>query len=181
MRLIIIGSQGNVGRRLMAAFPGAIGIDRVAGADIVADLGSIDFDAPPVRAAFESTDGVVHVGTAPQPDAPDPIHYAAVTAAARLLEACLRYKVPRLVLPSSGWADPKPEFGPINAYGHSKRVFEAMAAMYANTGARAVALRIGWVALNQQEVDAAYPALRADYWDSETLIARVRAALGMEG
>jgi nucleoside-diphosphate-sugar epimerase len=178
VKLIVIGSEGNVGRRLMAAFPGAIGIDRASGADIVADLATIDYEAPAVRAAFETTDGVVHVGTEPNPDAPDAVHYAAVTAAARLLEACLRYKVPRLVLPSSGWADPKPEFGPINAYGHSKRVFEAMAAMYANTGARAVALRIGWVALNQEEVDAAYPALRADYWDTATLVARVKAALG---
>ncbi len=121
----------------------------------------------------------MHVGTEPDPKAPDEIHYAAITAAARLLEACLRYKVSRLVLPSSGWADPKPEFGPINAYGHSKRVFEAMAAMYANTGARAVALRIGWVARNQAEVDAADPALRADYWDTETLISRVKTALGI--
>ena len=38
--LIIIGSQGNIGRRLMAAFPGALGIDRAPGADIVADLAS---------------------------------------------------------------------------------------------------------------------------------------------
>jgi nucleoside-diphosphate-sugar epimerase len=177
VKLIIIGSEGNVGRRLMAAFPGAIGIDRAPGADIVADLGTIDYDAPDVRAVFESTEGVVHVGTAPQPQAPDEIHYAAVTAAARLLEACLRYKVPRLVLPSSGWADPKPEFGPINAYGHSKRVFEAMAAMYGNTGARSVALRIGWVALSQKEVDEAYPALLADYWDTDTLVSRVKEAL----
>ncbi len=38
MKLVIIGSEGNVGRSLMAAFPGAIGIDRSPGADIVADL-----------------------------------------------------------------------------------------------------------------------------------------------
>jgi hypothetical protein len=36
--LIILGSQGNIGRRLMAAFPGAIGIDRLPGATIVGQV-----------------------------------------------------------------------------------------------------------------------------------------------
>jgi len=179
MKLIIIGAQGNIGRRLMAAFPGAVGIDRAPGADIVADLMTIDYDSPAVRGAFEMTDGVIHVGTDANPHAPDAVHYAAIVAAARLVEACLRYRVPRLVLPSSGWADPTPEFGPINAYGHSKRVLESLAAMYANTGARAVALRIGWVALDEAQVAAADAALRADYWDTATLIANMRAALGV--
>ena len=179
MKLVIVGSEGNIGRRLIAAFPGAIGIDRAPGADIVADLTTIDYDAPAVRAAFETTEGVIHVGTDANPFAPDAVHYAAIVAAARLVDACLRYRVPRLVLPSSGWADPKPEFGPINAYGHSKRVFESMAAMYASTGARAVALRIGWIAHDQAQVAAAHAALRADYWDTATLIAKMRAALGV--
>ena len=179
MRLIVIGSEGNIGRRLMAAFPGAVGIDRSPGATIVADLASIDYDTPDVRDAFTAADALIHVATDARPDAPDAAHFAAVTGTARLLEACLRYDIGTIVLPSSGWADPKPEFGPINAYGHSKRAIEAMAAMYANTGRRAVALRYGWVALTRAEADAAPHGLRADYWDTDMLIAKVREALGL--
>ena len=32
MAIVIVGAEGNIGRRLRAAFPGAIGIDRAAGA-----------------------------------------------------------------------------------------------------------------------------------------------------
>jgi len=44
---------------------------------------------------------------------------------------------------------------------------------------RAVALRIGWVARDEAQVAAADAALRADYWDTPTLIAYMRAALAI--
>jgi nucleoside-diphosphate-sugar epimerase len=179
VKLVIVGSEGNVGRRLMAAFPGAVGIDRVAGADIVADLMTIDYAAPDVRAAFTGADGVVHVGTNADPGAADAVHFASVTASARLVEACAGYGVPRLVLPSSGWADPKPAYGRPGTYGHSKRAMEALAAMYAATGRRAVALRIGWVPADAADVAKAPQHMQDDYWDDARLIAAFREALGI--
>lgn len=179
MPLVITGSQGNIGRRLMAAFPGAIGIDRHPDADIVEDLSTIDYDATIVRRAFETCDGLIHLATSADVEAPEAVHWRAVVNGARLVEACAAYDVPRLVLPSSDWAEPKAAALRINVYGHSKRVFEAMAAMYAMTdGRRAVALRYGWVPQTPNEVAAAPEWLRANYWDDERLISEVRAALG---
>lgn len=179
MPLVITGSQGNIGRRLMAAFPGAIGIDRHPDADIVEDLSTIDYDATIVRRAFETCDGLIHLATSADVEAPDSVHWRAVVNGTRLVEACATYDVPRLVLPSSDWAEPKATALRINVYGHSKRVFEAMAAMYAMTdGRRAVALRYGWVPSDPAELENAPDWLRANYWDDARLVAEVRAALG---
>ena len=181
MTIVIIGSMGNIGRRLMPAFPGAIGIDRAPGADIVADLGSIDYDTPQVRELLERCDGLIHVATSANVDDPDAVHGQAVADTARLRAACNRHNVRRVVLPSSDWAEPKTRWAQheINAYGHSKRLIEAMALMYnVAPGRRAVALRIGWVARNKADVDAAAPWLQANYWDDERLIGQVKAALG---
>lgn len=179
MALIITGSEGNIGRRLMAAFPDAIGIDVRGDADILEDLTTIDYDSTVVRRAFESCDGLIHLATSADVEAPESVHWRAVVDGARLVEACARYNVPRLVLPSSDWAEPKASALRINVYGHSKRVFEAMAAMYAEaTGRRAVALRFGWVPADPAELDGAEPWLRANYWDDARLVAEVKAALG---
>lgn len=179
MPLILTGSHGNIGRRLMAAFPDAIGIDRHPDADIAEDLSTIDYEATIVRRAFETCDGLIHLATSADVDAPDAVHWRAVVDGARLVGACARYNVPRLVLPSSDWAEPKTAMARINVYGHSKRVFEAMAAMYAMTpGRRAVALRFGWVPKNPSELDAAPGWLKANYWDDTRLFAEVKAALG---
>lgn len=178
MPLLITGSQGNIGRRLMAAFPDAVGIDRDPGADIVDDLATIDYESTVVRRALESCDGLIHLAISADPEAPEMVHWRAVVEAARLVEACASCNVPRLVLPSSDWAEPKWGFE-INAYGHSKRVMEAMAAMYAMApGRRAVALRYGWVARDPDEVEAAPDWLKANCWDDARLIAEVKRALG---
>ena len=179
--VIILGAQGNIGRRLMTAYPGAIGIDRAPGADIVADLQTIDYDAPDIRHAFESADGLIHVATSAAVGDPSAVHRTAVTGTARLMAACDRYNIRRVVLPSSDWAQPKTRWAAheLNAYGHSKRIFEAFAEMYnATPGRWAVALRFGWVPRHIDEVAAADPWLRANYWDDERLIGQVSAALG---
>lgn len=178
MKLIITGSEGNIGRKLRPAFPDAVGIDIAPGADIVADLSAIDYDAPEVKAAFEAADGLLHLATCANPDAPDAVHFQAVIDAARLLDACRTYRIARVVLPSSDWADPKPLMARINTYGHSKRVLEAMAAMYGQSSGRAVALRFGWVPHSPQALEGAPDWLLANYWDTGRLIAEVRAALG---
>lgn len=178
--IIIIGSQGNIGRRLMPAFPGAVGIDRAPGADIIADLASIDYDAPDVRTAFERADGLIHVATSANVGDPPAVHWAAVADTARLMAACDHYGIRRVVLPSSDWAQPRTRWAAkeMNPYGHSKRVFEAMAEMYnATPGRWAVALRYGWVPRHPDEI-AAHPDLEANYWDDARLIGQVRGALG---
>jgi nucleoside-diphosphate-sugar epimerase len=178
MPLIIVGSEGNIGGRLMAAFPDAIGIDRHPEADIVEDLSSIDYEATIVRRAFETCEGLIHVATSADVGAPDSVHWRAVVDGARLVEACAHYNIPRLVLPSSDWAEPKAAMAAINVYGHSKRVFEAMAAMYAMTpGRHAVALRFGWVPRNPSELEGAEQWLLDNYWDDERLLREVKAAL----
>ena len=181
MSVLIFGAMGNIGRRIMAAFPGAVGIDRVPGGDIVADLATIDYEAPEIRAAFENADGVIHVATSANVGDPDAVHWAAVTATARLLEACDRHNIGRVVIPSSDWADPKTRWAMQNqnAYGHSKRVFEAMAQMYnIRPDRHCVALRIGWVT-DYANVEAADEWLQANYWDDKRLIGQMRAALGV--
>lgn len=181
MTIIIIGSEGNVGRRLKAAWPDNIGIDMVAGADIVAEIATLDYEAPAVKAAFEKADGVIHVATSPNVQAPDSVHWNAVVGTARLLEACDRFNIRRVVIPSSDWADPKTRWAAHdhNAYGRSKRVMEVMADMYNMTpGRHCVALRIGWVAKDYAEVEAADPWLQANYWDDKRLIGQMQAALG---
>jgi len=179
--LIIIGSMGNIGRRLMKAFPGSIGIDREPGADIVADIATIDYDAHAVRAAFEKADGVIHVATSAHVEAPDAAHWEAVVGAARLMQACDRFNIRRVVLPSSDWADPKTRWAvhDMNAYGHSKLLLEAMAHMYnMKPGRTCVALRIGWVAHDPAIVANSADWLQANVWDDARLIGQMKAALG---
>ena len=180
MTVLIFGAMGNIGRRIMPAFPGAIGIDRVAGADVVADLATIDYTSPEIVAAFEQADGVIHVATSANTEDPDAVHWAAVTATARLLEACDRHDIKRVVIPSSDWAEPKTRWAmhEQNAYGWSKGVFEAMARMYnVQPHRHCVALRIGWVT-DYANVLKADQWLQANYWDDARLIGQMQAALG---
>jgi nucleoside-diphosphate-sugar epimerase len=179
VKLAITGSQGNVGRRLMAAFPSAIGIDRAEGAAIRADLATVDYGDPRVRRILSSADALVHLATSADPAAPEDVPWQAVANAARLMRACAEADVKRLVLASSDWAEPQHGLA-INSYGHSKRILEAMAAMYANGEDRyAVALRIGWVPASTQELADAPAWLAANYWSDERLIAEIRLALGV--
>jgi nucleoside-diphosphate-sugar epimerase len=179
LRLVITGSEGNIGRRLRAAFPDVVGIDVHRGADIVADLGGLDYTRRFVDEALRSADGVVHLATSADPDASDDQHWQAVANTARLVAACAHVGVPRLVIASSDWAEPKNGL-PINAYGHSKRVMEALAAMYALApGRHAVALRVGWVPGSADELAAAPEWLRANHWDDARLVAEFSQALGI--
>lgn len=178
MTLVITGSEGNIGRRLRAAFADVTGIDKVPGAEIVADLSTLDFDAPQIAEALSRASGLVHLATSADPDAPDAVHFAAVSHTARLLQACAIHRVPRVVLPSSDWAEPRGN-ATINAYGRSKRVFEEMARMYETaTGLRCVALRVGWVPGDPSALQGADPAWLDNVWGDARLIAEVKAALG---
>ena len=181
MTILLFGAMGNIGQRLMPVFPDAVGIDRAAGADVVADLATIDYAAPDIAALFDRADGVIHVATSASVEAPDATHWAAAADAARLMQACDRHNIRRVVLPSSDWAEPKNRWAEkeLNTYGHSKRVMEALALMYNTTpGRHAVALRLGWVPRDASRVATAEPWLQANYWPDAYLIAQVKAALG---
>lgn len=181
MKAVIFGSQGNVGRRLRRIFPDAFGVDQSEGADLVVAMRDVDYDAEPLRSRLAEADVVLHLATSARVDDPDDVHYQAVVDAARLLAACQKVPVPRVLLPSSDWADPKRGWPPINPYGYSKRVFETMATMYAySTGKICVAMRLGWVARDYAEFEAAEPKwLRDNYWDDERLFHEVRRALDL--
>jgi nucleoside-diphosphate-sugar epimerase len=179
MAILITGAAGNIGRRLMAGLPETVGLDRIAGSDIHADLGTVNFRRDPLRAALAAAEAVIHLATNSDPKAPASLHWQAIGDTARLLAACAAAKVPRVVLPSSDWAEPGPGMRP-NAYGHSKRVIEAMAAMYMqDTGLTAIALRIGWVPGSAGELQRAPDWLAARYWDDARLVAEFRNALGL--
>lgn len=180
LRIVITGSEGNIGRRLKAAFPDALGIDVRRGAGIVADLATVDYSRAVIAAALTGADAVVHLATSADPDAPADVHWQAVANTARLFAACAHAGVPRVVVASSDWAEPKAGMV-VNAYGHSKRVFEALAEMYSLApGRTAVALRVGWVPLTPDEVADAPEWLRANYWDDARLVAEFRKALGQQ-
>jgi nucleoside-diphosphate-sugar epimerase len=179
MQLLVTGSMGTLGRKVMRAFPGSIGLDVRHGADIVGDLATIAYARGEIARALASVDALVHLATSPDPNAPDAVHWQAVANASRLLQACQAVGLTNVVLASSDWAQPKGPGATINTYGHSKRVFEAMAAMFSSTpGRRGVALRIGWVPACTSDLDGAPEWLRANYWDDARLIAELRTALG---
>ncbi|MEX0954251.1 MAG: NAD(P)-dependent oxidoreductase [Rhizobiaceae bacterium] len=181
MTVIITGSQGNIGQRLMRAFPAATGVDRLPGADIGADLADCSYREGALAEALTTAGCVIHLATSADPDAAPEVHLAAVAATARLVEACFNAGIPRIVLPSSDWAAPRDPQLQINAYGYSKRAIEALAAMYdARQGFRAVALRIGWVPGSEAALQAAPDWLRANYWPDEKLISAFREAAGIE-
>jgi nucleoside-diphosphate-sugar epimerase len=178
MKIIITGSQGNVGSRLMKAFPGTVGVDRVAGAEHVVDFETVDYAAEPMHSLLTGAEAVIHLGADPRSYAPDPVHWQSVVNAARLAKAAADADVPRFVIASSGWAVPM-EGQWLNAYAHSKRVAESLAAMYDNRpGCRGRAVRIGWVPRNPDERHTAEPWLKALFWSDEKLFAEFREAVG---
>lgn len=177
--LIVTGACGNIGRRLMAVWSDAIGIDSVPGSHHQADLAIADFGNAFWNDILGRASGLVHLATSADPGAPADIHLKAVSITARLVEACYDARVPALVLPSSDWAEPKRPDLEINAYGHSKRAFESLAQLYdQQAGLRARALRIGWVPAEKSALDDAPDWLKANYWPDETLIAAFEKALG---
>lgn len=177
--LIVTGACGNIGRRLMAAWPDAIGIDCVAGTHHTIDLVTTDFESAFWSALLGRASGLVHLATSANPDAPADIHLQAVSVTARLVEACYRARVPGLVLPSSDWAEPKSPDLEINAYGYSKRALENLARLYdQQPGLRARAIRIGWVPADSNALEAAPDWLKDNYWSDEALFAAFEEALG---
>jgi nucleoside-diphosphate-sugar epimerase len=176
-KLVITGAGGRVGRRLMAAFPGAIGVDRAAGSGVVVDFDNADYSADPVRGVLAGADAIIHLAAEPSPRAPDPVHWQSVINAGRLMNAALAAGIPRFVVASSGWAVPM-EGQHLNAYAHSKRVMESLANMYDNAAGKAGRfVRIGWVPESADAVAGAADWLKKLYWPDERLVAEFRAAL----
>jgi len=177
MKLVITGSLGRVGRRLMAAFPGAIGIDRGPGTDHTVDFDTVDYDAEPMRGVLTGADAVIHLAAEPSPRAPDQVHWQSVINAGRLFKAADGYAIPRMVVASSGWAVPMPGQFP-NAYGYSKRVMESLASMYGVCEGRTGRfVRIGWVPDDPAVVPTSEQWLQDLYWPDNKLVAEFTKAL----
>jgi nucleoside-diphosphate-sugar epimerase len=178
--ILITGSEGNIGQKLMHALPDTVGVDRKPTATIVADLETVDYSSGPLADALQAADALIHLATDPDPEAPPEVHLAAAVAGARLVGVAARIGVPRLLLASSDWADPKMPELEVNPYGRSKRVFEELARLYdALPGLSGAALRIGWIPEDPLEVENAPDWLEANHWPDETLITTVRNALGL--
>lgn len=174
--IVITGSEGAIGRRLCPALEPVLKVDRAGHPHLRLDL-TVD-DLAPLMPALARAEAVIHLATSADPEAPIEAHIDAVIGCARLVRAALEVPVPRLVLASSDWAEPKaPGLRP-GAYGQSKRAIEALAAAYGERpGASAVALRFGWVTDDAAALKAAPDWLRANHWDDTRLLAEVRAAL----
>ncbi|MGF6228551.1 nucleoside-diphosphate-sugar epimerase [Inquilinus ginsengisoli] len=179
MTLIITGSEGNIGRRLRLAFPGCIGIDRAAGAEIRVDLSTVDYGEPMIASALRDADALIHLATSADPDAPEAVHWRAVSDATRLFAACAAQGVGRIVVASSDWAAPK-HGAAINSYGRSKLALGSLAAMYAAGPRSARVIRVGWVPHDPAALVAAPDWLRQNYWDDDRLTAEFRRALSAE-
>lgn len=180
MKIVITGSEGNIGRRLRRAFPDAIGIDIRPGADIRANLEFIDYDDRVVRRALETAEGLVHLATTADPEAPADVHWQDLINASRLFANAMKRGVRCLVVASADWADPA-DGREVNTYGHSKRVLEIMAAMYDHEeGRRGRSVRIGWVPRDESEIEAAPDWLRDTRWSDYKLVSAFRWALGLD-
>lgn len=176
--LMVTGALGNVGKRIMARFAPAIGVDRRAGSDITCDLAIDDYDATGITAALRTAHALIHLGTNADPDAAPDIHLTATLGTTRLVHACAGSAVPHLILASSNWAAPSDPALAGNAYGQSKRAVEALASIYgAAPGRTAHALRLGWIPGNPADVATAPDWLKQDHWPDDELFARVAALL----
>ncbi|VAW15478.1 hypothetical protein MNBD_ALPHA09-1311 [hydrothermal vent metagenome] len=178
MRILITGSEGNVGRRLAGFFPDTIGIDIRPGADIRANLEFIDYEDRKVRRAFEISDALIHLASSADPGAAADVHWQDVVNAGRLVSNCMKRGVRCLVVASSDLTAPQDEHD-LTAFSHAKRVVEIMAAMYDHEeGRRGRPVRIGWVPRDDQELKTAPEQLRRRYWSDKRLAAAFRRALG---
>lgn len=178
MRILITGSQGNIGRRLAGVFPETIGIDIRPGADIRANLEFIDYEAREVRRALETSDALIHLASSADPGAAADVHWQDVVNASRLFSAAMMRGVKTLVVASSDTVAPDDE-AELTTFSHCKRVIEIMAAMFDHEeGRRGRPVRIGWVARDGQDVEAASSDLQNRAWSDKRLIAAFRRALG---
>jgi nucleoside-diphosphate-sugar epimerase len=108
-------------------------------------------------------------------------HFKSVVNTAKLVSACAAAKVPKLILASSDWAEPKAAHLKINSYGYSKRVIEAMAEMYSHHEYRtATAVRIGWVPNEFVKIDEAPEWLLENYWSDAQLIGEFKKIVRKE-
>jgi len=178
MKILITGSEGNIGRRLAGVFPDTIGIDIRPGADIRANLEFIDYEDRDVRRALETSDALIHLANSADPVAPADIHWQDVINASRLFSAAMKRGVKCLVVASSDLAAPGDERD-LTTFGHTKRVVEIMTAMFDHEeGRRGRPVRIGWVPRDQNELKSATPDLQERHWSDKRLATAFRRALG---
>ncbi len=168
--IIILGGCGTIGRKLKQAWPDAMSVDKNPAADVVCDLAELAPDNL-LFPLLETADVVIHLATSADPAHEDFIHFQSVIHSANLVAACVKAKVPKLIIASSDWAAPKAPHLKVNTYGHAKRVLEAMAEMVAHQKDQdATAIRIGWVPDDTVDLEKVPAWLRENYWDDQKLV-----------
>ncbi len=110
MKIVVLGGTGNIGTALVRTLADRHDVTAVArrpelpGSELgsLANVAARDFAREPVDDLLEGADAVVHLGWLFQPShRPDETWRNNAVGAARVLEACSRARVPRLVVSSS--------------------------------------------------------------------------------
>lgn len=155
-RILITGSSGKVGTRLMRAFPNAAGLDVVGSPDYLRDV----LDGP-----LPDCDVVFHLAGWGSWRAPFEDFRWTLDMASHVIASGKP-----VIFASSVWADR----GPVNAYATIKLAIERMIDL-----AGGVSVRVGWVGWTDDRFDKADDWHRSVAWSDERLAAEFREALAI--
>ena len=84
-----------------------VGFLVLALADITCDLSALNEGDSAFFSILKTAEVVIHLATSPDPEASELIHFNSVVSTAKLVSACAAANVPKLILASSDWAEPK--------------------------------------------------------------------------
>lgn len=158
-KVLIIGSEGTVGSRLISAFPGCITMDVAGTPSHKADL--LDFPELP------DCDAVIMAACfSREPHAPFEVQQKNLLMNEFVVFSAASKGVP-VVFASSIWAD----VHPLNAYGCMKRCTEQLVESYGGES-----VRVGWVGYTEEDWESA-PELRKFAWSDDVLCKAFRSAV----
>ncbi|MGV1768750.1 hypothetical protein ACQZ6B_01110 [Agrobacterium vitis] len=159
-KLLIIGSEGIVGRRLMSCFPSALTMDATGSPTIRADI----LDCP----NLPDCDVVIMLACASN----DPnLGWETQSKSLRMAEIVIHNAAAKgipVIYASSVWA----ERHPLNCYGAVKRCIEQMVDSFGG-----ISIRLGWIGHTPADIERADDRDKQDAWSDEKLCLEVRKAL----
>ncbi|WP_234891478.1 hypothetical protein [Agrobacterium vitis] len=159
-KLLIIGSEGIVGRRLKSCFPSALTMDATGSPTIRADI----LDCP----NLPDCDVVIMLACASN----DPnLGWETQSKSLRMAEIVIHNAAAKgipVIYASSVWA----ERHPLNCYGAVKRCIEQMVDSFGG-----ISIRLGWIGHTPADIERADDRDKQDAWSDEKLCLEVRKAL----